>query len=229
MPPTAEHPQLAGASQHAYNDQGTEAPNRVTNSVGSLAGSPAAYRTITPPEQNAPNGLTLGQRISGDPALDRGMPRLTAAGSAPGQTWGGAPAPTRSAPTQITQGTNSNTWQSLRDNAESLRARGQPDLAIVAFRDALAQDPPDADRRAIAQSLVDTLLQRGQVHEAGVIQGRYLARPTELNGLSNEVHTDSSPATVTSRPAASRPMPSHAAPRSRRAPSQSDAFNNLAY
>ena len=29
------------------------------------------------------------------------------------------------------------TWRALRDNGEGLRARGQSDLAIVAFRDAL--------------------------------------------------------------------------------------------
>jgi Putative zinc-finger len=228
-PPPAEHTQLAGSTPHGYNAQGMEPQLRAANTNGGLAESPAPYRTITPPEQNPPNGVALGQRLSGDPALDRGMPRLAAAGSAPNLTLEGQPVPTRAAPTQVAQAANSTSWQSLRDNGESLRARGQSDLAIVAFRDALAQDPPDAERRAIAQSLVDTLLQRGQVHEASVIQGRYLARPTELNGLSNEVHGDSSANAVTSRPAASRPMPSHAAPRSRRAPSQSDAYNNLAY
>lgn len=194
--------------------------------------SPAAYRNLPTSAQAPVGSAALGQRVTGDPALDQALPRLALDGTAQANTWNAQVAQQRAGQTQNSAGVGSSagaTWRALRDNGENLRARGQSDLAIVAFRDALAQDPPDSDRRAIAQSLYETLLQSGQVREAAVVQGRYLARPSEVNSLANEVHTDSQPSIVTSRPAASRPMPSHLAPRARRAAPQADSYNNLAY
>lgn len=194
--------------------------------------SPAAYRNLPAPSQAQVGSAALGQRVSGDPALDQGLPRLALGGNSQANTWNSQVAQQRQGqvPTSAAQGAAAGTsWRSLRDSGESLRARGQADLAIVAFRDALAQDPPDSDRRAIAQSLYETLLQNGQVREAAVVQGRYLARPSEVNSLAAEVHSDSQQPVVTSRPAPSRPMPSHLAPRARRAAPQADSYNNLAY
>ena len=123
------------------------------------------------------------------------------------------------------------TWRVLRDRGASFRARGDTDQAIVALRDALALDPPDADRTAIAQALRSLLLQSGQVREAGVVQARYLAQPNETTVLAGEVNGPSqATAAASSRPAVSRPMPSRAAPtRSRRVPAQTDSFNNLGF
>lgn len=194
--------------------------------------SQTAYRNLPAAPQAPVGSVALGQRMTGDPALDQGLPRLAIDGNTQANTWNAQVAQQRVAQSQSSAGSGSapgSTWRALRDNGEGLRARGQSELAIVAFRDALAQDPPDSDRRAIAQSLYDTLLQSGQVREAAVIRGRYLARPTEANSLSNEVHTDSQSTTITSRPAASRPMPSQLAPRARRAAPQADSYNNLAY
>lgn len=201
----------------------------LTYPVGTAPESPAAYRSFPAPTQGNIGSVVLGQRVSGDRALDQALPRSPIDSVAQANAW---PSQQQTAQVQSAAGSNAaanNSWRALRDAAEGHRARGQTELAIVAFRDALAQDPPDADRRAIAQALYETLLQNGQVREASVVQGRYLARPTEVNALANEVNAESQTTQVTSRPAASRPMPSHAAPRSRRAPSQGDSYNNLAY
>ncbi len=233
----AELAQTAPPSPNDERARAVEAPSGEAQDQAAIPptnmrGSPAAYRNLPPAAQAPVGSVAVGQRVTGDPALNQGLPHLALDGNPQPNSWNSQVAQQRVAQSQNTVGSGSapgTTWRALRDNGEGLRARGQSDLAIVAFRDALAQDPPDNDRRAIAQSLYETLLQSGQVREAAVVQGRYLARPAEVNSLANEVHTDSQSTVITSRPAASRPMPSQLAPRARRAAPQTDSYNNLAY
>ncbi len=202
--------------------------NQQPSQLGATPESPAAYRSFPPTTQNNVGSIALGQRVSGDRGLDQALPRSPLDNGGQRNVWV-AQQPTQAQSAAPSTAATNTSWRSLRDAAESHRARGQTELAVAAFRDALAQDPPDADRRAIAQALYETLLQSGQVREASVVQGRYLARPTEVNALANEVNAESQTTQSTSRPAASRPMPSHATSRSRRAPSQADSYSNVAY
>jgi hypothetical protein len=117
-------------------------------------------------------------------------------------------------------------WRQLRDAAEVHRTRGEVALAASSFRHALEQNPPDADRIAIAQALHDLLQRSGQIVEATQVHAQYLARPNNAAELANAVPT---PSNSTPRPAASRPMPSRAAPRMRRAPASQDSYSNAAY
>lgn len=221
--PVAAAPPAAEAAVGGMDDQqGRQASARVGRGATSLD-PPTAYREQQPPPAQTPGSLAAAQRLTGDTALDRGLPRLPVEGD--GQT------PSQSAYGAQTAQPGAPTWRVLRDRGESLRARGETDQAVVALRDALALDPPDAERTAIALSLRSLLLQSGQVREAGVVQARYLARPNETAILADEVNSASQPsAPVNSRPTVSRPMPSRASPaRSRRVPAQTDSFNNLGF
>jgi hypothetical protein len=217
----------------AENDRGAGAPGDNT-----LGPPTAAYRN-----QPAPPEPTAAPVIAARPALDsdlnRGLPAPPSFGNA------------LNSATATPSGTNnyngvnegraqqvwqagSAPWQQLRDAADTHRTRGEINLAVSSYQSALAQDPPDADRVAIARALHETLLRAGRIVEAGEVQARYLARPTQTSELANQVRvtpTPSASATSSSvpRPAASRPMPSRAAPRMRRAPSNIDFQYQSAY
>ncbi len=223
VPFAAERPGTAGAAIGNVDDQRSRQTSASAGRGAASLAPPAAYRELQAPPAQTPGSVADGQHIAGDTALDRALPRLPVEGNGetPGPGAYGAQAAQQSAPT----------WRVLRDRGESYRARGETDQAVVALRDALALEPPDAERTAIALSLRSLLLQNGQVREAGVVQARYLARPNETTILADEVNGPvQASAPANSRPTVSRPMPSRASPaRSRRVPAQTDSFNNLGF
>lgn len=220
--PIATAPPAAEGAVNTDDLRNAQAPSLAGRGAGSLD-PPVAYRNLPQTPAPTPANVASAQRVTGDTALDRGLPRLPLEGTTqalPSNAYGsqGAQQPAPS-------------WRALRDRGESFRARGETDQAVVALRDALALDPPDADRAAIARSLYSALMQSGQVREAGIVQARYLARPTETTVLADDVNGPSQASTPSnSRPTVSRPMPSRASPaRSRRVPAQSDSYNNLGF
>ncbi len=175
------------------------------------AAQQAAGSARNPAQAQVPMPSTATPQSSPDQDLGAALPRLNTAQNSVGS--GSSPNLQPATPP---------TWRALRDRGDSLRAQGNVEGAAAAYREALTLDPPDGDRAGVAQALYNALLQSGQAREASIVHARYLARPNDTNGLAQEL-----PSTSTSHSATSRPMPSRAAPRMRRAPSQNDAFNNL--
>lgn len=196
-------------------------------------------RAETPPTVG---GSDTVAHISGDRALDRGLPPLTvdSPGSAAtdrGPSWvaqrgggargragsGGGNAVGDGPHGEAERGADSEGWRALQQQGNLASERGQAEVAIEAWRRALAADPPIADRRAIALRLVAALNRERREAEASEVQTQHLSRTTGIT--DGEAQMPGSSAIATS----SRPMPQSRAPaqRRRQAPTAADAVNDL--
>jgi hypothetical protein len=200
-------------------------------------GAPTAYRNLPTAPPVAVGSVVTAERVSGDPGLDRGMPRLQVAQQSNAVQQGqGVPA-TQTGNAMEQQALNraqnqfgstgtAEGWRGLDQEAEAHRAQGRTDQAIDAWRRALTSDPPAAERATIARRLYNSLVQSGRQREASEVFAMYLMRANNTNELANQVPSNSN-STVT-RPAPSRSMPSRA-PVQRRAvsPAATDSYSNM--
>jgi tetratricopeptide (TPR) repeat protein len=201
-------PALAAESQNA--------PTTVAR-----AEPPVAYRNLPAPPQEPMRQVAAQNNSATDPALLRGLPQ--------------APSASPYANNDLRPATNNvwtNTataasWQSHRQSGDAHRAQGQHDLAAAEYRQALAQNPPPAERAAIANALYATLMSSNRVQEANEVQASYLNRPSDANEAANEVTAAQGAAPSNNiapragsnsnyRAPTSVPQPSRAMPRMRR-------------
>lgn len=161
--------------------------------------------------------------------------RATAYGArAPGASAETAPPPAVQTPSPVQAAAPEPGWRQLQQNAETQRANGQLDQAIVSLQQALDAAPPGESRRAIARSLHADLLRAGRVREAADVQANHLTPASDVTGLGAAVgQASSAPHATTNRPSeASAPSsyrPSSARPARRSLNMQNDAINSVAY
>lgn len=241
------HPTNARAGAAPPSEQSEMAPHggaaAVLPSPPSPSPSPSqgdeSARAASPPTVG---GLDTVARVSGDRALDRGLPPLTveSPGSAAtdrGPSWvaqraggargraasGGGNAVGDGPHGEAERGADSEGWRALQQQGNLASERGQTEVAIEAWRRALAADPPVADRRAIALRLVAALNRERREAEASEVQTQHLPRTTGIADAESQVPSSSAIAT------SSRPMPQSRAPaqRRRQAPTAADAVNDM--
>lgn len=204
------------------------APNSVNgaNDMGNVArdgrlGSPAAYRTVAPHREdlaaralNVPTQTHAGSTSAGD--FERVLP------TAPGSN------------AQHAQGEPA--WRVLQRSAEDQRAHGNQDGAIAAYRQALAQNPPENERQSMNQALYLTLVRANRTVEANELRATQMRRLPETGSLDNEVPAPSvwnapsstRPSSV-ARPAPSPAMPVTTHPARRSSNAAQDTTNQMAY
>ena len=232
VPASAPQPVAQGAARAPANTLGTANAERDDNTVNGL---PTAYRNQPGAPPPSVGAVATSEQVSGDPGLDRGMPRLQVApqNSAIQQNVGGA--------VQAQQGNaleqqalnrgrapyGAEGWQGLQQQGDAHQAQGQTDQAVDAWRRALTADPPTAERTAIARQLYNTLLRSGRQREASEVYAMYLMRANNTTELGSQV--PSTPTNSVQHPVVSHPMPSSRAPmrRSRQAPAATDAYSNM--
>ncbi len=128
-------------------------------------------------------------------------------------------------------------WRSLQLSGNDLRARGQNEQAIAAWRQALDRDPPEDQRRVIALALVAELQRTGRITEAETVRAAHLSRANNTVEYANAVPSPAPPAASGSTPGSSgnsnmRPStvrPTMSRPARRSVNHQSDMMNQTAY
>lgn len=195
------------------------------------ADSQATYRALPQPAALETGSVAANQRLTNDPALNRGMPGLPLGNTATQQTWQG---PAQNATAQnnvqaqpVQDGAAG--WQVARDVGRVQHTQGRNEAAIAAYRRALELDPPEAERTAIARDLYQALQESGHARDASDVYARYLMRANNATELANQMR--STPSSSQERPSIAHPAPSRPAARRMRqsAPATNDAYNSLGF
>ncbi len=212
-------------------EQPTSAPTPVlaaessqnNSAAAGRAEPPVAYRNLPAPPPE-PMRQAMQNNSATDPALLRGLPQAPSASPYANNDL-------RPAANNVwTNTATAASWQTHRQSGDAHRAQGQHDLAAAEYRQALAQNPPPAERAAIANALYATLMSSNRVQEANEVQASYLNRQSDANDAANEVTAAQAAAPTNNvvpragsnsnyRAPTSMPQPSRAMPRTRRSTS----------
>lgn len=224
--PSPEQQQADPVNDENARDTATVAVGRADNTVDPQP----TYRALTPPAGFEAGNIATNQRLTNDPALNRGMPSLPVDNRAAQTTW---QSPTQAAlaqnTLQVQAAQDGSSWQSARDTGRTQHAQGRNEAAIAAYRRALELDPPEAERTSIARDLYQALQESGHAREASDVYARYLMRANNATELANQMRV--APQVSQERPSVAHPSPSRPASRRMRqsAPAANDAYNNLGF